>query len=87
MKLKRTKPNTIVVENKTNMEGEQTLVVDKVIEKVKVTEDYYHSKKYLDLIKHLEETPIKELKKEGLFIPAWKYGGYKKKPDLMAILE
>jgi hypothetical protein len=44
--------------------------------------DYYHSEEYLSLIKHLEETPLEALKKEGIFIPAWKLNGLDKKPNL-----
>ena len=42
--------------------------------------NYYESEEYLALIKHLEDTPIEELKKEGIFIPAWKRAGFEKKP-------
>ena len=49
-------------------------------------ENYYKSKKYLDLIKHLEETSIKDLEKEGTFIPCWKYAGFKKAPTAKEIL-
>ena len=49
--------------------------------------DYYHSKEYLDLVKHLEETPIKELEKEGTFIPCWKHAGYLKKPNVGELLK
>lgn len=67
-----------------------TKVTDKTVSvtksEVRVPEDYYHSKKYLDLLKHLEETSIEDLTKEGVFIPAWKYAGFKRKPNAKEII-
>ena len=51
-------------------------------QKTRAETNYYHSKKYLDLIKHLEETSIEDLRKEGTWIPCWKYASMSKRPDL-----
>ena len=49
--------------------------------------DYYHSEEYLNLIKHLEETPLEALRKEGIFIPVWKLNGLNKMSNLKELLK
>lgn len=70
-----------------NVRDNQENVRDNIkSDKSDATDNYYESKEYKDLIKHLEETPIEKLKEEGIFIPAWKYAGFKRKPTPKEII-
>lgn len=67
--------------NVTDEEVSIPVTVTDSLPKHGVETNYYHSEQYLNLIKHLENTSIEDLKKEGTFIPAWRYGS-NKRPDM-----
>jgi hypothetical protein len=53
----------------------------------KVGPEYYESETYKNLIEELEVKSIEQLKKEKYWIPAWKYAGHKKKPNMDELLK
>ena len=53
---------------------------------LRATEEWYKSDGYKNLIEELEKKSIEQLEKEGYMVPAWKYAGHKKKPNLQEIL-
>lgn len=48
----------------------------------KIYDGYYKSDQYKNLIEELELKPLKQLREEGYYIPAWKENGMSKKPSM-----
>jgi len=54
---------------------------------VRASQEWLASDGYKDLIEELEKKPIEQLEKENYFVPAWKYVGHKKKPNIKELLK